>query len=180
MNAVETAAAGVKERTATPAELVKRAKNTLAASRVSQRAALLTKKRAAAAVKIASTPDAAEETAPETLRGAEGATALDISLDTSPPPPPSPLDLTAENTCDCTSDCEADFHEELWEDGVRLNTREPDWESVFPRISGQCCFCKRQMPDSKLGAVGECRKCAKLSTFQCVKKYAPRWRYPSH
>jgi len=84
---------------------------------------------------------------PESLQGIDGIKALDLSLGSpSPPPPPLLLPLTPEAVHDAagdsdssesgiahrTDETEEDFHEDLWEDGHRLNTQEPSWERVFP------------------------------------------------
>jgi hypothetical protein len=178
VNAVVSTAAGLKELTSTVANPSKRAKNSLAATRASQRAALLKKRREVAAEKTAATSDA-EETAPEDLRGTEGARALNISLSSSPPPPQPNLELTGVCDCssECTSDGEEDFHNDLIEDGVRLNTSDPHWESVFPCKSGRCRFCRTPCTPDDLG---QCEVCRPQSIFQAVKKYAPRWRYPKY
>ena len=174
----EMAAAGQRGPKATRPDPKKAAKSTLAASRVSQRAALLSKKRVAEAAKLpATSPSAADEdeAPPEVMRATPGDSSLlplDISLDASPPSPP-PLELT--RVCGCESDCEDDFHEELIDKGVRLNTTDPHWEEVFTRARGMCRFCH---VECKPTGVGECPNCAELSIFQCVKKFAPRWFYP--
>jgi hypothetical protein len=179
VNAVRTTAAGLKEVTAKAANPSKRAKNILATARVSQRSALLKKRRDSAA-ETAATPSVAEEDAPEVLRGTEGATALDISLTvSSPPPPPPPLDITHD--CDCTTECdsddEKDYHNECIENGVRLNTRDPAWERVFPCRRDRCRFCKK--PCKTTDDMGQCEECKPITIFELVKKYAPRWRYPT-
>jgi len=81
--------------------------------------------------------------------------------------------------CDCTGDCEDDFHDEVWEDGYRLNTCNPSWERVFPSLRGRCRFCRKNLPTGP-ESEDECEDCDELSTFQLVKKYAHRWRYPNH
>jgi len=180
VRALAPTAAGPKVR-AMALNPSKRAKNTLAASRVSQRAALLKKKREAAVEELpVSTPPDAEEPAPEALRGAEDARANDSSLLSSPPTPhpPPPLELT--QVCDCDSLCDssddkADFHNVLLVDGVGLNTRDPPWQRVFPKYRGRCRFCDSKCePDD----VGQCRTCEPKSIFQLVKQHAPLWRYP--
>ena len=97
VKAAVKATAGKRGAKAASAHPKKVAKVALAASRVSQRAALLAKKRSAAESPAASpSPSAAdeEEAAPEILRGIEGETGLnstaEISLVASPPPPSSP------------------------------------------------------------------------------------------
>jgi hypothetical protein len=98
---------------------VKRVKNTLAASRVSQRAAILSKKRTASAVPATSPNQVFEEDAPELLREKDGGAGLDQSLDlssTPPPPPRPPLTPSTPSprakSCDCTEDCVEDgFHD---------------------------------------------------------------------
>ena len=99
VKAAEMATAGRRGAKATLAHPKKVAKVALAASRVSQRAAVLAKKRA-----VAETPTATaspspftsdnEEVAPEILRGIEGETGLnstaEISLVASPQSPPLP------------------------------------------------------------------------------------------
>ena len=174
VKAVGSTAAGLKESKTMAANPSIRVKKTLAASRASQRATILKKRReVAAAGPTATTPSDAEETAPEVLRGTEGTRALNISLESSTPLSPPPLDLT--RVCGCESDCEDDFHEELIEKGVRLNTSDPHWETVFTRVRGMCRFCHVECTPT---GVGECQNCAGLSIFQCVKKFAPRWYYP--
>jgi len=69
-----------------------------------------------------------------------------------------------------------DFDEEEWEDGRRLNTCDPPWPSVFPVNNKRCRFCRRLPPEPD--GDGECVECDKYTTFQLVKKYAPRLRYP--
>ena len=69
-----------------------------------------------------------------------------------------------------------DFDEEEWEDGRRLNTCNPPWTSVFPVRSKRCRFCRRLPPEPD--GDGDCVECDKYTTFQLVKKYAPRSRYP--
>jgi len=124
-------------------------------------------------------------------RGAVDVHTLDRTLDEkddengdnreSPASPPlllSPPPKVKE--CDCTSDCEEeDFHTEEWEDGCRLNTIKPPWVTVFPKRRGKCRFCMVLLPLSQEGK-GECDDCVDLSTFQLVKKHAPRWRYPKY
>jgi len=78
---------------------------------------------------------------------------------------------------------ELDSHEELWEDGHRLNIWNPPWISVFyPRGPHHCRFCKEKpMPnDAEEDNNFVCKDCDELSTFQLVVKYAPRWRYPRY
>ena len=204
----KSAAAGARGSKARGTHPVKRAKSTLASSRVSQRAALLTKKRALTTAET-ETPlpfnTVEEESAPEVLRGTDGETALDISLDlSSPTPPPSrpPLSPLEEKensyggnreseegaaatpssppplpkNCNCTTVCEEDFHNEKWEDGLRLNTCRPSWKSVFFKKKGKCRFCKEDLPPGQ-DDEDECNACEDLSTFELVLKYAPRWRY---
>ena len=169
---VDPTTAGKKGRKTTLAHPTKVAKTTLAASRMSQRAALLSKRRAAAAVAETPAPSpssGAEDSRapPEVLRGTDGVTrlnsSLEISLTASPPPllltPPSPSSTTApptpppwspHNACDCLTPCtEKDFHDEKWADGVRLNTLDPHWEKVFPHFRGlkRCRFCKEPLPE---------------------------------
>jgi hypothetical protein len=211
VKAATKAAAGVKGRSATSAHPKKAAKTALAASRVSQRSAILSKKKAAAAAtNVPASPADDGETAPELLRGKEGESRLDstleISLAVSPPPPPSPSlppsssspsppspssPLSYHNPCDCETPCtEKDYHDETWEDGVRLNTLEPPWARVFPhyRALSRCRFCKEPLPDedddtggdSGDDSNGECQDCKELSVLCLVKKYAPRWRYPTN
>ena len=113
------------------------------------------------------------------LRGAEGATALNISLTSSSPPPPPTLELTQD--CDCTTECdsddETDYHNVLLENGVRLSTRDPSWERVFPCLKGLCRFCRQHCkPDD----MGQCVTCKPITIFQLVKKFGPRWRYPNY
>ena len=139
------------------------------------------------------TPGAEEVATPEHLRGSEGEKALNISLVSSPPPPTPPLDLTKTSDhatesecevtreCDCTTECdtddEADYHNKLFENRVRLNTRDPHWGRVFPCRKGRCRFCSQPCtPDD----VGQCAACEPMTIFQAVKKYAPRWRYPTN
>ena len=139
-----------------------------------------------------------DEAAPELLRGKEGEPRLDstleISLDVSspPPPPPStppcpPSPSSSHEPCDCTTPCtEKDYHDETWDDGVRLNTFEPPWATVFPhhKCLRRCRFCKEPLPedDSDTGKEDqeECQDCKDLSVFCLVKKFAPRWRYPTN
>jgi hypothetical protein len=164
----------------------KHAKNTLVASRVSQRAALLSKRRAAAAVATPPSDADEEEPAPEVLRGNEGETAFNISLGSSSPPTPSPPLLTppSARVCvpeqarvgeahDSADEFDVDFEEEEWEDGRHLNTRDPPWIRVFPLSTLVCRFCRKLPPEPD----GDCIECGKLTTFQLVKKHAPRWRY---
>jgi hypothetical protein len=197
------AAAGIKGRAAKSVHPKKVAKTALAASRVSQRSAILSKKRAAAASLPATSADD-YEAAPELLRGREGETRLDSTLEislaaSSPPPPPpvSPLSsssppsspLSYHNPCDCPTPCkERDFHDETWERGVRLNTRDPHWERVFPHFRSlrRCRFCKEPLPsgsdsgdDSGDDSNDKCQDCEELTVFCLVKKFAPRWRYPT-
>ena len=119
-----------------------------------------------------------------------------VSPPSPPPPPPSPLDpiVTEASVADGSSLdstvekagvptpplLEPDFHEELWEDGHCLNTRNPPWKSVFYPRGPLCCrFCKGEpMPnDDENDDDFVCKDCNDLSTFQLVVKYAPRWRY---
>ena len=89
------------------------------------------------------------------------------------PSPPPPL----IKTCDCTSDYEEDdFHNEEWVDSRWLNTIKRPWVTVFPKRGDVCCFCRELLPYGQLDKE-ECDDCAALSTFQLVKKHAPRWRY---
>ena len=182
----------------------KRAKTTLAASRVSQRAALLSKKRTAAATSAPATSDSdGEDAAPELLRGTDGERAFNISLVSSPPPPPSPPSLTpppltlplgdtgnsseGSDTDDSgiehrTSITEPDFKHEKWVEGHRLNTQDPSWEKVFPCMGPNYCrFCdKKPMAEPVVEGTREyeCENCFKMSTFQLVLKFAPRYKYP--
>ena len=200
--------ANLRGRRAAGNHPTKRAKTTLAASRVSQRAAQLSKRRAeAAAVTSAPAPPESDEedAAPEVLRGTDEETALNISLGSYSPTPPSPPSLTPlpalppavncntsgnSDTDDDssieyrTSITEADFKHEKWEDGRRLNTQDPSWEQVFRCIGAKYCrFCrKKPMPDPVVEGSGEyeCENCFKLSTFQLVLKYAPKYRYPEN
>jgi len=174
------AAASSRQPKAKGMHPVKCAKNTLAASRVSQRAAILSKKRAATAVTATPPPmnPVVEEDAPELLRGSDGVAGLDLSLDLSstPPPPPRPpmsppagegddsiLKESEEGAptpstpppmakfCDCTSDCEEDdFHNEEVIDGRRLNTIKPPWVAVFPKRGDLCRFCRKMLPYGNL------------------------------
>ena len=216
VNAATKAAAGFKGRASTAGHPKRVAKTALAASRVSKRSAILSKKRAAtaAAKNVPASPADDDETAPELLRGKEGETKLDstleISLAVSSPPqlppssppsslsplPPSPSlspPSTYHNPCDCPTPCsEEDFHDETWEEGVRLNTFKPPWENVFPHVPSlrRCRFCKEPLPNGGGGKDNgdddrdsdsneECQDCKDLSVFCLVKKYAPRWRYPN-
>ena len=75
---------------------------------------------------------------------------------------------------------ESDYNEELWENGIWLNTRRPPWQSVFPpRGPKYCRFCTGEpMPNQdKDDNDFVCADCNELSTFQLVVKHAPRWRY---
>ena len=69
-----------------------------------------------------------------------------------------------------------DFEEEEGEDGRRLNTHSPPWDKVFPQHSKKCRLCWKLPPEP--GGDGDCLECDKYSTFQLVKKFVPRWRYP--
>ena len=207
VNAANRAAAGSKARKATAAHPKKIAKSTLAASRVSQRSALLSKKRAAAATNVPAASADEDEAVPELLRGSKGKArlnSLEISLAASPPPPPSPSPpssptspppppLSPHNPCDCASPCkEKDYHDVEVEDGKRLSTRDPPWERVFPFYKSlrRCRFCKEPLPERDEEEVGEkngdngydtdgdCTDCKELTTFTLIKKFAPRWRYP--
>jgi len=113
-----------------------------------------------------------------------------------PPPvsPPPPLDVTdtsevGRGNVSVSDDptqpasaltSEPDYNEELWENGICLNTRRPPWQGVFPPRGPKFCrFCEgvpmpNQDPDDKDFV---CADCNNLSTFQLVVKYAPRWRY---
>ena len=195
-----TATAGSRKQKALAAPR-KRAKEALVASRVSQRTALLTKKRAAAmAATTASPPSDAvdEDAAPEVLRGADGARALNISLESAPPSPPpvlsppftpTPATPTTPSTppapsagelpkkCDCvecTVECEEDYFEEKIEDGRILNKK--NWWRVFPKSKDVCRFCKETLPDDKDDS-DDCDDCLKMTVFQLVLKYAPRYWY---
>jgi hypothetical protein len=130
VNVASTATAGLKRQKMASAHPKKAAKSTLAASRVSKRAALLAKKRtmattsADAAVNVNDDGAAADDEAPpEALRGAKGRTSLsslDLSLGASlptpsTPPPPSCIESTPTpppppplvKTCMCVDpDCE--------------------------------------------------------------------------
>ena len=73
---------------------------------------------------------------------------------------------------------------------MRLNTLKPPWEKVFPHYQAlrRCRFCKEPLPDedddtgsdSGDDSKDECQDCKELSVFCLVKKYAPRWRYPTN
>jgi hypothetical protein len=192
VKAVPPTAAGNKRQKAKGPNPTKRAKSILVASRTSQRAAILSKKRAAA------TNDKEKAGAtPESLRGIDGIKALDLSLGSpSPPPPPLLLPLTPEAVHDAagdsdssesgiahrTDETEEDFHQDVWEDGHRLNTQEPSWERVFPFAGvGSCRFCHRKsMPDPVVDDTREyeCEDCFKLTTLQLIVKHASRSKYP--
>jgi hypothetical protein len=158
-NVATTATAGQRGRKASVTDPKKRAKDTLVASRTSQRAAVLSKKRGVEDMPTAASSLSAveeDEAAPEILRGMEGETRLDsleLSLNASPPPPPPPLSPPSqptpgpstaisspkERTCNCTEctvECEEDYYDEKVEDGRLLNTRKPDWGWVFPKRKG--------------------------------------------
>ena len=138
---------------------------------------------------------------PEQNRGGEGGKTADceanISVDEAqerveepvllPPQSPQLLDLPCDSpapegeeiaSLDQTLEegFDADFDEEVWEDGRRLNTCNPPWTSVFPVNSKRCRFCRRLPPEPD--GDGDCLECDKYTTFQLVKKYAPRSRYP--
>ncbi len=89
-------------------------------------------------------------------------------------PSPSP---PKKKTCDCsdpecTVDCKEDYYEEEWEDGRCLDTRKPDWTLVFPERPGICRFCRQSLCEKE---DGNFIVCYKISVFQLVLKYAPRW-----
>ena len=178
------------------------AKATLAATRVSQRAALLSKRRAAVAGATteipAATPSAADEmeATPEVLRGTEGGArlkSLDISLDASTPPmphlPPSspvadPPPIAKSCCCtdpeECTVECEADYLEVMYEEAshggrYRLSTQKPVWTWVFPIRKGCCRFCKTPLTDKDADL--NCYECGNISVFQLIVKYAARFYY---
>jgi hypothetical protein len=99
------------------------------------------------------------------------------------PPPPSLHIRDEDGDKMATADAEPtnssfddDFEDEEWEDGRRLNTRNPPWDEVFPAYSKRCRFCRKRPPEP--GGDGDCLECGEHSTFQLIKKYAPRWRYP--
>jgi hypothetical protein len=154
----------------------------------------------AATLATATSESNEEDDAPEVLRGTDEEKALNISLDSSslspqlPPfltPPPAATSSTGESsdTDDDsgieyrTSITESDFKQEKWENGHRLNTQDPSWERVFPCIGAKHCrFCKKK-PMAEPVVEGypqeyECESCFKLSTFQLVLKFAPRYKYP--
>ena len=146
--------------------------------------------------------------APEVLRGTEGETwleSLDISLAASPPPPPSPSEplspspeppstpsepppppseppLLTPRKCKCTSsctvECEPDYYDDVWSKGRRLNTQNPDWDTVFKIVSGVCRFCKESLPEGEEDD-GNCDECNKLTILQLVVKFASRKLYPT-
>jgi len=100
----------------------------------------------------------------------------------SPPPTPPPPHIrdgdgdwtaTEEKT---ESSFDEDYEDEEWEDGRRLNTRNPPWDKVFPAYSMRCRFCRKLPPEP--GGDGDCLECSEFTTFQLVKRFAPRWRYP--
>ena len=71
----------------------------------------------------------------------------------------------------CDSDNESDYHNEFLENGVRLSTRDPSWERVFPCLKDRCRFCRQQCtPDD----MGQCSTCKPITVFQLVKKFGPR------
>ena len=86
-------------------------------------------------------------------------------------------EMEAEETDESFDD---DFENEEWEDGRRLNTRKPPWDEVFPANRKMCRFCRKwpPEPDSDGDGDGDCADCSKYTTFQLVKRFAPRWRYP--
>jgi len=160
--------------------VVKRAKAALAASRASQRAAALAKRRGAAASQLSDTSQS-----PEKLRESGGDITLNITDAEGADGVGPSLDQTPEDIIDPTQQASAvtsepDYNEELWENGICLNTRRPPWQGVFPPRGPKFCrFCEgvpmpNQDPDDKDFV---CVDCNKLSTFQLVVKYAPRWRY---
>ena len=184
----------------------KRAKTSLVASRASQRAAILAKKRAATNTSP-QTHIEEEGGTPEILRGIDGSDGegnLDVSLGPcSPPPPPllPPLTPSAdylqgnnagdpEDSSDSsesgivhrTAITEADFHQEVWEEGRCFNTQDPSWQTVFPYVGKDFCrFChRRAMPDPVVenSREYECEACFKMTTLQLVLKHALRRHYP--
>ena len=195
------AAACSREQKATRTHPTKRAKSNLVASRASQRAAILSKRRAATNRETPALPPLEYkegEATPEILRGIDGVKALDLSLG-----PPSPLlppllppltpdavlntamdsDSSESGIAHRTDETEADYHEDVWEDGRRLNTREPNWENVFPFAGvGFCRFCHgKAMPDPVVEDTREyeCEGCFKLTTLQLIVKHAIRSLYPA-
>ena len=89
--------------------------------------------------------------------------------------PPSPLEESMDSA-GCEKPFDEDFDEDEWEDGRRLNTCNPPWTTVFPLNRKRCRFCRRLPPEPD--GDGDCEECDKFTTFQLVKKYAPRWHYP--
>ena len=198
---VLTTVAGNRGPKATGSNPTKRAKNILVASRASQRAKILSKRRAATDTETPATPpkrnNKEEGATPEILRGIDGVRALDLSLDPPyPPPPPSlppltpvaaqatgdPSDSSESGVEHRTAITEADFYQDVWEGRRRLNTREPSWNHVFPFVGHNFCrFChKRSMPDPVVenSCEYECEDCFKLTTLQLIVKHAIRSKYP--
>ena len=146
---VLTTVAGNRGPKATGSNPTKRAKNIMVASRASQRAKILSKRRAVTDTETPATPpkrnNKEEGATPEILRGIDGVRALDLSLDPPyPPPPPSLPPLTpvaaqaTGDSCDSsesgvehrTAITEADFYQDVWEGRPRLKgtgTRDLFW-----------------------------------------------------
>ena len=208
LNSTGPLAASSRGRKVTSTHPAKRAKNTLVASRVSKRAALLSKRREATNTEnLASPPihNKEEEEIPEVLRGTDvddGEWALEVSLGPSSPPPPPLLPATtppAANVLDNnsydssdssesgiehrTDITEADFLQDVWEGGHRLNTRDPSWETVFPFVGEKYCrFCHKtpmKEPVVEDTREYECEDCFKLTTLQLIVKHAVRSLYPT-
>jgi hypothetical protein len=159
--------------------VLKKAKAALAASRASQRAATLAKRRGAAV----SRQSASSESTPEKLRGAgednnlnitdaAGGASVAPSLDQTPE---VTEELCARRKCARCSECEPDFEEEYWRDGRRFNTRSPPWDLVFPEF-GKCCrFCRADY--ALADGDGSCSSCHKLTTLQLIMKHAAIYKY---
>ena len=187
--------------------IVKKAKAALAASRASQRAAALAKRRGAAASRISASSDVT----PEKVRGGGEDNSLNITdayverhreafasspstprppsprpPSPPPPPPPSPPPPSPpppspppSPRCKRCQDCEPDFEEELWRYGRCLNTRNPPWEEVFPLpFSGKTCrFCLRSTVMIPREGDGGCSQCTEMTTFKLVIKYAASYKF---
>ena len=152
----------------------------LAASCASQRAAALAKRRGAAASQLSDTSQS-----PEKLRESGGDITLNITDAEGADGVGPSLDQTPEDISDPTQQASAvtsepDYNEELWENGICLNTRRPPWQGIFPPRGPKFCrFCEgvpmpNQDPEDKDFV---CADCNELSTFQLVVKYELRWRY---